>query len=111
MSLVPKLSAGGIKSAIMSENVIAVGAAILFSAVAANKITELIQGIPFLQDHVVFALVGISVVILIIGIKMKSGVIKAVIIGLAGGSFFVGLMSIPTIANGLAQVQQKVAHF
>lgn len=109
MGLVPKLSAGGIKNAIMSENVIAVGAAILFSAVAANKITELIKNVPFLQDHVVFALIGISVVILIIGIKMKSGAIKAIVIGLAGGSFFVGLMSVPMIANGLAQVQSRVA--
>jgi len=103
-SLIPKLSAGSAKGAVMNDNVLAVGTAILFSATAAAKLTELISGVPFLQDHVVFALIGISVVILIVTVKMKSGIVKAVTIGLAGGSFFIALMQVDSVRNVLKSV-------
>ena len=103
-NLIPKLSVGSAKGAVLNDNVLAVGTAILFSSLAAAKLTEIISGVPFLQDYVVYALIGVSVVILIVAVKMKSGFVKAITIGLAGGSFFIALMQVSSVRKVLASV-------
>jgi len=104
MGLIPKLSVKGAKGVLFSEPVLAVGSAMIFGTLAASKLTELVGNIPFLQNHVVFGLMLISVIILIVAVKMKSGVLRAIVIGFAGGSFFIGLLQVSAVSNLLAKL-------
>lgn len=107
MNLIPKVSAGGIQKTILSEEVMAVGAAILFGSVAASHLTNFISNLPFARDHVTFALIGLSVFILIFAVKMKTGTLKAIVIGLAGGTFFIGILQVDFVANALRTIQLR----
>ena len=108
MSLVPKISTGGIKNAVMSEPVLAVGAALLFGTAAAGFITNFILKIPFLNQHVTIALVGLSIVILLVAIKMKGGTFRAIAIGLAGGSLFIGLLQVDFVRETISSVMAVI---
>lgn len=109
MSLVPKVTVGGVKNAVMSEPVLAVGAALLFGTVAAGFITNLVLKIPFLNEHITIALVALSVVILIVALKMKSGTFRAIVIGLAGGSLFIGLLQVEAVRSTISQITSVVS--
>ena len=104
MGLIPKISSGNITKTLMSESVLAVGSALIFGTLASNKLTEFIGKVPFLSEHITFGLIGISIVILIISAKMKSGVLKAIVIGLAGGSFFIAILQVDIVRENLANI-------
>lgn len=105
--LVPKVSVKGVKDVLKSEAIVAVGAAMVFGTLAANKLTELVGKIPFLQDHITVGLILVSIIILLIAVKMKGGVFRAIAIGLAGGAFFIGVLQIDFVQNSLAKIAAR----
>jgi hypothetical protein len=109
MGLVPQLSLGKIQGALLSPEILAVGSAILFSSVLAGHLTGFISQLPILKDHVIVGLILISVVIILIAIKMKGGsTFRAIAVGLAGGTFFIALLQIPTVARTVGQITSLV---
>ena len=86
---------------------VAVGTAVLFGAIAAAHLTGLIQKLPFLKEHITTGLMIISFIIVIVATRFKSGVLRAVMIGLAGGSFFIGLLQIEFVQNNLARIATR----
>mgnify|MGYP007025394177 CR=1 FL=1 len=107
MPLIPKLSIGKATKVLGSEPMVAVGTAVLFGAVAAAHLTGLIQRIPFAKEHVTIALIIFSFIIITVATRFKSGVLRAVMIGLAGGSFFIGILQIDFVQNNLAKIAAR----
>lgn len=105
--LIPKLSISGASKTLTSEPLVAVGTAVLFGTVAAAHLTGLIQKVPFLKDHITVGLLIVSLIIIMIATKFKSGVMRAIVIGFAGGSFFIGLLQIDFIQNNLAKIAAR----
>lgn len=107
MGLIPKISSKGVSGVLKSEAVVAVGSAMLFGTLAADKLTELIGNVPFLSDHITIGLIAVSIVILLIAVKVKGGVVRGLAIGLAGGAFFIGLLQVDFVTNALARIAPR----
>jgi len=94
MSLVPKVSVGKILTILKSPEVIAVGSAALIAPLLEPHINGFIAKIPILGKHPFIALTVFAILLLLVAAKMK-GVVRAVLIGVAGANFFIAV--IPTV--------------
>jgi len=92
MALVPKISGKTVISVLTSPEVIAVGSAALLAPFLQPFIEEQIQNLPFARDHVTIAMIVISIIILLIATKMKTGVLRGIVIGVAGANFFIAIV-------------------
>jgi len=91
MSLVPKISAGGIMHALKSPEVLAVGSAVLIAPILTIHLRNwLSKVVP--NDYMTIAIVAVSIVILLAATKIKSNIFRAVMIGFAGANFFVAVL-------------------
>lgn len=88
---VPKISSGAILSALKSPEVIAVGSAILIAPIVAPYISDFLDNYPLIKDHMTIAMTVLSILILLISVKMKAGLFRAVVIGVAGSTLFIGV--------------------
>lgn len=93
--LIPKISAGSIGKVVTSPEVIAIGSASFVAPLIEPHISKFIDSIPILRNHGRLAILGLSILILLLASRMKSGVFRAIVIGVAGANFFV--VAIPTI--------------
>ena len=99
MVLIPKLKVGSISKAITSPEIVAIISASVLAPVIQPFVTDFINKIPIARDHVTIALIIISIVVLLIAVKMKSGVFRAIIIGIAGSFLVIG--AIPAVQQVL----------
>ena len=76
----------------MSPEVVAVGSAAILAPFAQPFIEEQIRKLPFARDHITAAMIIISIIILLIATKMKAGVLRGIVIGIAGANFFIGIV-------------------
>ena len=95
LKLIPKVSAGSLGKVLLSPEVIAIGSASIVAPLLEPHISKLIDSIPFARKHARMALITFSIVILLISAKMKAGVFRAIVIGVAGANFFIAI--IPTM--------------
>ena len=79
-------------SVLTSPEVIAVGSAAILAPFLQPFIEEQIRNIPFARDHITIAMILISIIILLIATKMKSGVLRGIVIGVAGANFFIAIV-------------------
>lgn len=94
MTLIPKISAGGIAHVLKSPEVIAVGSAAIISPIVEPYITAFLARIPGFNKFGTWILVGFSIIVLLLAGKMKSGSLRAVVIGVAGATFFIGIIPV-----------------
>lgn len=92
--LVPKISAGSISHVLKSPEVIAVGSAALLAPIVEPYITSFLSKIPGFNKFGTWILLGFSILILLLAGKMKSGALRAVVIGVAGATFFIGIIPV-----------------
>ncbi len=88
---IPKISSKGIMAIFKSPEVIAVGSAILLAPFIAPKVADFLDNYPLIKDHLTIAMIVVSILILLVTLKMKAGVLRAVVIGVSGAMLFIGL--------------------
>lgn len=80
---------------VKSPEVIAIASASLLTPFLQPMIDGLIAKIPFLRDHRTVALIVIAVIVFMIAAKAKAGgVIRAIIIGVAGSMFLLAVIPV-----------------
>lgn len=94
MQLIPKISAGGIAHVLKSPEVIAVGSAAIIAPIIEPYITSFLVKIPGFNKFGSWILVGFSIIVLLLAGKMKSGAMRAIVIGVAGATFFIGIIPV-----------------
>lgn len=82
---IPKIKLDDFQKFIMSPEIVAVASAIIVTPFIMGFVTQFIDSIPFLRDHVTIGLVVSAFIIFILASKIKSMMLRAVAIGVAGG--------------------------
>ena len=76
---------------VKSPEVVAVASSVFITPLIQPFINRFIQRIPFLRNHATVALVLVGLVIFLIASRIKSGLLRAVAIGVAGSLFILGI--------------------
>lgn len=77
-----------------SPEVIAIATSVFLVPMVQPFVDSIIAKIPFLNKHRTLALMVVGIVIFFIASKVKSQIFRAVIIGIAGSLFILGLSPI-----------------
>lgn len=81
----------GLSQMIKSPEVIAIGASVFLTPIVQPFINRFIAQIPLLRNHATIALVLVGLIIFMIASRIKQGTMRAVIIGVAGSLFILGI--------------------
>ena len=95
----PSLKIGGFTSFLKSNEMIAVGSAVLITPVVLATVTALISRVPFLRDNFAIGMLVGSLAIFIIA-SMVGGIFKPILLGVSAGVLLVGIQS-TSFAQGL----------
>lgn len=79
---------------VKSPEVIAIATSVFLVPIVQPFIDSIISKIPFLKNHRTLALIVAGVVIFFVASKVKSSIFRAVVIGIAGSLFILGLSPI-----------------
>ncbi len=107
---IPKLNVkgeGGFVGFLKSNEVIAVGSAILITPVIMSSITALISKVPFLRDHFAVGMVVASFVLFALSATF-SGMLRAVVLGISAGFLLVGIQSTSIVQGFLTKLEEVV---
>jgi len=107
---VPKLKVsgeGGFTGFLMSNEVIAVGSAILITPIIMSSITAIVSRVPFLRDHFAVGMVVASFILFVISATF-SGMLRAVVLGISAGLLIVGLQSTTIVQGFLSRLEEAV---
>jgi ABC-type Fe3+-siderophore transport system permease subunit len=85
--MIPKVGTSTIKEMFKSPEIIAVGSAAVLAPLLSNSVYGFLAKIPFLKDHKTIATFVFAVIAFAIAVRFK-GVMRAILIGVAG-SFFI----------------------
>lgn len=81
-------------SMVKSPEVIAIATSVFLVPMIQPFVDRLISKIPFLSNHKTIALILVGVVIFFVASKVKSAIVRAIVIGIAGSLFILGLSPI-----------------
>ncbi len=104
---VPKLNVsgtGGFVGFLKSNEVIAVGSAILITPIIMASITSLVSRVPFLRDHFAVGMVVASFVLFALSATF-SGMLRAIVLGISAGVLIVGLQSTSLVQGFLGRLE------
>jgi len=107
---IPKLNVAGDKGFIgfiKSNEVIAVGSAILITPVIMASITSLVSKVPFLRDHFAVGMIVASFVLFVLSATF-SGMLRAVVLGISAGVLLVGIQSTSIVQGFLSKLEEVV---
>ncbi len=82
---VPKIKFDDFQKFIMSPEIVAVASAIIVTPFIIGFITNFVDSVPFLRDHVTIGLILSAFLIFILSSKIRNITFRAVAIGIAGG--------------------------
>lgn len=83
-----------LSSMIKSPEVIAIATSVFLVPMVQPFVDKIIARIPFLNQHRTLSLVLVGVIVFFIASKVKSAIVRAVVIGIAGSLFILGLSPI-----------------
>lgn len=107
---IPKLNvsgSGGFVGFLKSNEVIAVGSAILITPVIMASITAIVSRVPFLRDHFAVGMIVASFVLFALSATF-SGMLRAVVLGISAGVLIVGLQSTSIVQGFLTKLEEAV---
>ncbi len=107
---IPKLKVSGDGSFtkfLMSNEVIAVGSAILITPILLSGITGIVSRVPLLRDHFAIGMVVASFILFVISASF-SGMLRAVALGISAGILIVGLQSTSIVQGFLSKLEEAV---
>jgi len=107
---IPKLKVsgeGGFTKFLMSNEVIAVGSAILITPVLLTSITAIVSRVPFLRDHFAIGMAVASFILFALSATF-SGMARAIALGISAGILIVGLQSTSIVQSFLGKLEEVV---
>ena len=81
----------GLGQMIKSPEVIAVASSVFITPIVQPFVASIIGKIPFLRQHLTIGLVLAGLLIFILASRIKAGFLRAIIIGVAGSLFIIGV--------------------
>jgi len=93
LATIPKINAGTVTSLLKAEGVIAVISASVIAPILQKYQTMIIDKIPFLKNHKNLAF-GIFAVLIFSGSAKTKGVLRAILIGIAGANLLLAIAPI-----------------
>jgi hypothetical protein len=90
ITVIPKINAGTVTALVKDPCVLAVISASLIAPILQKYQTMLIDKIPFLKDHKNIAF-GVFAVVIFAGASKTKGVLRAVLIGVAGANVLLSI--------------------
>lgn len=81
----------GITGMFTAPEVIAVFSAAIVTPIIAPYVQQWVAKIPFLQDHLTIATLLFAAVIFIIANRVNHGMVRAIMVGVAGAFLLIGL--------------------
>jgi len=106
--IIPKLKVsgeGGFTGFLKSNEVIAVGSAILITPLIMSSITAILSRVPFLRDHFTSGMIVASFFLFALS-AMFSGMLRAVVLGISAGIAIVGIQSTSVVQNFLGKLEE-----
>jgi len=106
---IPKLKVsgeGGFTSFLMSNEVIAVGSAILITPLLMASITAIVGRVPFLRDNFAVGMIVASFILFVLSSTFGTGMLRAVALGISAGVLIVGLQSTSLVQSFLGKLEE-----
>ena len=108
---IPKLTVSGdtgFVGFLKSNEVIAVGSAILITPIIMTSITAIVSRVPFLRDHFALGMVVASFILFALSATFGTGMLRAVALGISAGLLIVGLQSTSVVQGFLSKLEEAV---
>ena len=81
----------GLSQMVKSPEVIAIASSVFITPIVQPFVNRFIQSVPLLRNHTTTALIIVGLIIFLIASRIKQGILRAVIIGVAGSLFILGI--------------------
>lgn len=81
----------GLGGLIKSPEAIAIASATFLTPIVQPFVNRILASIPFLRNHQTLALVIFGLIIFLLASRIKSGIMRSVVIGVAGSLFILGI--------------------
>jgi len=104
MVTIPKIKLGKFSEFLTSNEMIAVGSAVLLTPVILGTVTALISRFPVLRDNFAIGMAVAAFVIILLAGMVGAGFVRSVVLGLAAGVLLTAIQSTSTAQGLLARL-------